>query len=100
MAPVSTGRSHRRVGRDGEDDDRIMVGAHRPSTRVRRADDRPGGTWAGDAGLTLIAIIAVVAVVGALIGRLFDATAAGALVGGFFGVVAGFAGVYRRYRAL
>jgi hypothetical protein len=95
-------RGHRAVvDHDAEDGERIMVAAPRPSTRGRSVqDDVRRGEWAGDAGLALIVVIGAVAVAGGLVGHAVGAAAAGALIAGFVGLVAGFAAVYQRYRDL
>jgi hypothetical protein len=99
---MDTRRGHRVLGHDdAEDGERIMVAAPRPSTRVRSVqDDVRRGEWAGDAGLALIVVIGAFAVAGGLVGHAVGAAAADALIGGFVGLVAGFAGVYQRYRDL
>ncbi len=79
--------------------ERIAVAAPRPRARLAAPTRRPVGS-AGEAGLTLIVVIALVAAVGGAIGSRVDATIAGALLGGFGGLVAGFAAIYRRYRGL
>jgi hypothetical protein len=86
------------VDRRGEE--RIMVAAQRPSTHPPNAHSQRQAAGGSDAGIALIAVIAVFAVLGVLAGDAIGARAAGALVGGFVGVVAGFAGIYVRYRDL
>jgi hypothetical protein len=86
--------------RRDEGRERIMVAAPRPPTRAP-ADHVPGrAAAASDAGLALIFVIAVFAFAGVLVGHTVGARAAGALVGGFVGTVAGFTGTYMRYRDL
>jgi predicted lipid-binding transport protein (Tim44 family) len=78
---------------------RIPVAARRPGRRELPPAGRRVGA-APDAGLALIAITAMLAVAGSLVGGVLGARMAGALVGGFVGLIAGFAGVYVRYRDL
>ena len=82
-----------------EHGEHIPVAAPRPRAHTTAAPSRPVGS-AGEAGLTLVTVIALVAALGGAIGSRVDATIAGALLGGFVGVVAGFAAIYRRYRDL
>ncbi len=80
------------------DDERIHVAAPRPPQREqpkrRRAADASG------AGLTLIVVIVLFAFGGDFAGRQLGVSTAGALTGGFLGLLAGFAGIYWRYRDL
>jgi hypothetical protein len=91
-----------RDGRDSRDatSDRIVVAAPRPSRRPPPVQRERHAAGASDAGLALIAVVAALAALGLMTGSALGAQAAGALVGGFVGVVAGFAGVYLRYRDL
>ena len=84
--------------RDG-DRERIAVAAPRPRPIAPTRGRRPVG-MASDAGLSLIAVIALLAAAGWAVGRVLDAEMAGALVGGLAGLVAGFAAIYLRYRDL
>jgi hypothetical protein len=86
--------------RRDEHPERIPVAAPRPRAIERPAGRKTPAAAASDAGLALIVVIAIFGVVGAAVGGMVDARAAGALVGGFLGVLAGFAGVYIRYRDL
>jgi L-alanine-DL-glutamate epimerase-like enolase superfamily enzyme len=79
------------------DDERIPVAAPRPPRTEARRHQRVDATGTG---LTLIAIAAILAALGDLAARQIDLPIAGALVGGFLGVLLGFAGIYRRYRDL
>ena len=79
--------------------ERIAVAASRPRARPAASARRPVGS-AGEAGLTLIVVIALVAAIGGTIGSRVDAAIAGELLGGFAGLIAGFAAIYRRYRDL
>jgi hypothetical protein len=86
--------------RRDEDRARIAVAAPRlPTRQLQGRGGRPVGS-ASEAGLSLIAVIALVAVVGWAVGGKLGAEVAGALVGGFVGLVAGFAATYLRYRDL
>ncbi|HEY4095480.1 MAG TPA: AtpZ/AtpI family protein [Baekduia sp.] len=80
------------------DDERIPVAAPRPPRRAgsprRRATDASG------AGLTLIVAIALFAVGGDFAGGQLNISIAGALVGGFVGLLAGFTGIYWLHRDL
>jgi hypothetical protein len=80
------------------DDERIHVAAPRPPRRAR--PPRRRGVDASGAGLTLLVVIALFAAGGDYLGGRFDVSAAGALVGGFVGLLVGFAGIYWRYRDL
>jgi len=86
-------------GRD-EERERIMVAARRPPTRAPTNNVPGRAAGASDAGLALIFVIAAFALAGMLAGHAVGARAAGALVGGFVGTVAGFTGIYMRYRNL
>ena len=77
------------------EDERIPVGA----PRLPRSPRAPRGR-AADATGAALSLIAIFAALGDFAGRQFDIAIAGALVGGFVGLVAGFAGVYWRYREL
>jgi hypothetical protein len=80
------------------DDERISVGAPRPSRRQRQPKRR--GSDASGAGLTLIVVIALFAALGDYGGRHIGAATSGAIVGGFVGLLAGFGAIYLRYREL
>jgi hypothetical protein len=80
------------------EDERISVAAPRPPRR-QRAPRRRGADASG-AGLTLIVVIALFAALGDYGARHIGAAASGAIVGGFLGLLVGFAAIYLRYREL
>ena len=84
--------------RDG-DRERIAVAAPRSRPLAPARARRPVG-MGSDAGLSLIVVIALLATGGWAVGRVIEAEVAGALVGGFAGLVAGYAAIYLRYRDL
>ena len=93
-------RDREAVGWQDEERERVMVAAPRPATRAQTSNAPGTAAGASDAGLVLIAIIAALAALGAVSGHAVGAQVAGALVGGFIGVAAGFAAIYRRFREL
>jgi ferric-dicitrate binding protein FerR (iron transport regulator) len=80
------------------EDERIPVAAPRPARHERSPRRRL--VDASGAGLTLIVIIAAFALLGAWAGGTIGIPIAGALATGFLGLLAGFAGIYWRYRDL
>jgi hypothetical protein len=80
------------------DDEPIRVAAPRPNKH--RRPPRRRTVDATGAGLTLIVVIALCAVLGAYVGRQVGAATSGAIIGGFAGLLAGFAAIYARYREL
>lgn len=81
------------------DRDAVPVGRPRPEARVARVQTHRPQSASG-AGVTIICVIALFALGGWQGGRLIDVPAAGALLGGFVGVIAAFAAIYVRFRDL
>lgn len=84
--------------RRDEDRERISVAAPRP-TKPERPQHQIRAA-APDAGLVLLVVIVLIAAVGWALGSTAGAQFAGALLGAFVGLVAGFALIYLRYRDL
>ncbi|MDX6684364.1 MAG: hypothetical protein QOF86_492 [Baekduia sp.] len=80
------------------DDARIPVAT--PRSRRHERPPKRRATDATGAGPTLIVVIALFAVGGDYAGRQFGAATSGAIVGGFVGLLSGFAAIYLRYRDL
>jgi hypothetical protein len=95
-----TRRDRKMVDACDEERERIMVAAPRPTIRAPASNVPGRAAGPSDAGLALIFVIAVFAVAGVRVGHTVGAPIAGALVGGFLGTVAGFTGIYMRYRNL
>jgi hypothetical protein len=95
-----TRRDRNIANRRDEERERIMVAAPRPTIRAPASNVPGRAAGASDAGLALIFVIAVFAIAGVQVGHTVGAPTAGALVGGFVGTVAGFTGIYMRYRNL
>jgi hypothetical protein len=86
------------ANRDDKDRERIAVAAQRSTRPQRRSQGaRPAAT---EAGVSLIVVIGLLAAVGWIVGGTAGAHLAGALVGGFVGLLAGFTAIYLRYRDL
>ena len=82
------------------DRDQIPVGRERLAP-VRAHRSRPAApASAASAGTMLIATLVLFVIAGAELGRLIAAPIAGGIVGGFTGVIAGFCGIYLRFRSL
>jgi hypothetical protein len=84
-----------------EEREHISVAAQRPSKTARPQPTPRRAHVASEAGLALIVVIALFATAGGVVGSaMAGVPVAGALVGGFVGVIAGFTAVYLCYRDL
>jgi hypothetical protein len=79
-------------------DERIPVGASRPVRCPREAQH--GVVDATGAGLTLIVLVGIFIVLGALAGDQVALATSGAIVGGTLGLPMAFAAIYLRYKNL
>lgn len=77
--------------------DRVPVAAPRSSQRSASEHQRVD---ASGAGLVLLVLIVLAALLGAWVGDLFGVATSGAIMGGVLGLPLGFAGVYARYKSL
>lgn len=82
-----------------ETQERIPVAGPRPATGQPAGRRRPIDDASG-AGITTLVVIGLCATGGALIGSQAELATSGGILGCFFGVVAGFAATYLRYRNL